>query len=251
MKVFKTKAKQRAVFLMSALIISTTALTGCFGSYRSDLVSSDMSSSHHNRVMEDLNEALAASDLRFRIPFVSDTDRPESRQGQRTNIVMHDFEQDRLPGSTTGFIKGKLEDVLKTDRPVQNNRNLRFVSFDLEEVDLKILEGNFISGRFGRYYARIDAQVRVTGFEGDVYLDEPISTEFEAQRKSFTGRQPDSDQDWYNIQKTLLKATEALGLEITQRLVDGNNEDALNLKRKPEYNPNKHISPEVFQPESM
>mgnify|MGYP005839937879 CR=1 FL=1 len=244
---FKQFLRRPLSVTLPALVLCSAVLTGCFGSYRGDLTPATTQGFKHDYVIEDMRKALEASDIRFKISFVSSIKRPAQNIGYASEIVMHDIQVDHLPGSPSDFIRGKLEQVLKTDRGAEVE-NIRFISVDLNEVDLKILEGNFYSGQMGRYYARIDAQVRVNDAQGERLMDDNVSAVYQAQRKSFSGRQKGVDQDWHNIKKTLLKAVEALALEITQKTVEGDKSNPLNLRQKPEYNPSKHISPEVFQP---
>lgn len=237
------------LFLVGSLMLgSAVVLSGCMGSYRSDIQGATPKSIHEKIAYNDLSGALEKSPLRFKISFVADAIVPGDDNWYESNVVMQDFEADRLPGGITGFIRGKLEESLKTDRSAENNENMRFVSLDLKDVDLKILTGNLISGKFGRYYARIDGQARVSGMDGTVYMDEPVSAEFTGMRQSFTGRHPARDRDWHNMQQALLRAVEVLALDISQKLVKDEKDNALNLNSRAKYNPEEHESPEVFAP---
>lgn len=207
--------------LIPALALTAVVVSGCLGTYRGDMTSATSKAMMQKSMIKDLDAALAASPLRFKVSFVADAIAPDDADFYKTEIVKHNYESDRLPGGATGFIRGRLEERLKTDRRVEENKNLRFVSLDLKDVDLKILEGNFISGRFGRYYARIVGQARVSGFDGTVYMDAPVSAEFQGNRESFTGRDLGVDKDWHHVKLALLQAVDILALNLTQKLMDG------------------------------
>lgn len=234
--------------LGAALVGAAVGVTGCFGAYRGDMTAATPESLHNKHTLKDLNAALAESPTRFKVSFIADAVVPGDDNWYQSNIVMHDYDIDRIPGGPMGFIEGRLEEVLKTARPTPERKNLRFVSMDVTDLDLKILEGNFFSGESGRYYARIEANVRISAIGGEVYLDQPITAQYEGIRQSFTGRQLKPAQDWHNMKQALLHATDALALKITQELSKENDEDPLNLKRNPKYDPDVHESPEAFAP---
>ena len=230
-----------------ALAVLALGLVGCFGSYRGDIVSSTPKSLYKKMQAKELNEALEASPLRFKVTFVADAMVPGDDDFYQTNIVQHSYEAERLPGNATGFVRGKLSEALKTERTAEKPENLRFVSMDLRDVDLKILHGNFYSGKLGRYYARVEGEVRISGNDDTVYMNERVSAEFQGNRQSFDGSQPDVKQDWHNMKLALMRAVDILALEITQTLTADDEDSELNLKTN-KHDGKQHLTPSLFAP---
>ena len=246
-KIINTKILTSHIFTVLALAVTALGLAGCFGSYRGDIISSTPKSLYKKMQAKELNEALEESPLRFKVTFVADAMVPGAGDFYQTNIVQHSYEADRLPGNATGFVRGKLSEALKTERTAEKPENLRFVSMDLRDVDLKILHGNFFSGKYGRYYARVEGDVRVSGNDGTVYMNEDVSAEFQGNRQSFTGAQPDVEQDWHNAKLALMRAVDILSLEITQKLIADDEDSELNLKTR-KHDGKQHLTPSLFAP---
>ena len=246
-KIVNTKVLTRGIFTVLAFAVTAFALVGCFGSYRGGIVSSTPMSLYKKTMTKELDEALEVSPLRFKVSFVADAMVPGDDNFYQSNIVQHSYEVNRLAGNATGFVRGKLSEALKTERVAEQQENIRFVSMDLQEVDLKILHGNFYSGRFGRYYARVEGDVRISGSDGTIYMNEPVSAEFQGNRQSLNGSQPSVEQDWHNMKLALMRSIDILALEITQKLTADDEDNELNLKAK-KHDPKKHQTPSVFAP---
>ena len=197
---------------------------------------------------QELGRALDESPLRFKVSFVADAIVPNNQEAYQSEIVKHAYEADLLPGGITAFIRGRMEESLRTNRALSEAAHTRFVSMDLKDVDLKILDGNFYSGKYGRYYARIEAQARVSGADGTVYLNAPVKGEFQGNRQSFSGGGLSVKQDWHNMQLAFLHAIDLLVLDITQKLTQNEPKNTLNLKGEGRYIHKFKQNSDVFAP---
>ena len=225
-------------------LIASMGLTACFGEYRHDLIAANSSTffKGYEERDEQMREALAGTDIVFDMTRFTDRRVPEAYSTYEPNIVIHTYDPDRLPGNAPAFIRAVMDETLGINKNV-SNPDRREVFFELRDVDLRILGGNFISGEFGRYYARINADVIVRSGQGKVLVDQPYEIKFETVRQSFTGSHPTAEEDWHDMSRTVKMAIHYLAFNIMKDTLDASGTGVYDGKVKDHP---ERISPEAF-----
>jgi|TARA_Y100000782_G_scaffold41136_1_gene45610 hypothetical protein len=225
-------------------VIASIGLTACFGEYRHDLIPANASTFFHayEERSEDMREALKGTDVVFNMGRFVDHRIPEAHSSYEPHIVLHTYNPDRLPGSAPAFVRSVIEESFNVNRDVANPQ-VREIMFELRDIDLRILNGNFISGKFGRYYTRIAADVNVRDSQGNVLVDKPYEMELETIRQSFSGQQPSEAEDWNDMSRTMKLLLRNLSFEIMNDALNAQGYEVHNQKLKD--NP-KRLSNEVF-----
>lgn len=244
LKVMKLMFKLPKATLYVVPIIASIGLTACFGEYRYDLVPANASTfvKAYEERAEDMREVLEGTNIVFDLGRFVDRRSPQSYSTFEPNIVLHTYNPDRLPGSAPAFVRAVMDETLGVNKDVATP-DVREVFFELRDIDLRILNGNFISGPYGRYYARIEADVKVRDAQGTVLVDKEYEMKLETMRQSFSGQQPSEAEDWNHMSRTVKMAIHNLSFNIMndtlhatgQQIHDGQ------LKDNPQM-----LSPEAF-----
>ena len=214
------KLPKASLFLLP--IMAAAGLSGCFGEYRHDLIPANIStfSKAYEERAEDMREALKDTNILFDLSRFVDRRSPESYSTYEPNIVMYTYDPDRLPGTAPAFVRSVMDETLGVNKGI-TNPDRREVFFELRDIDIRILNGNFISGEFGRYYVRLEADVKVRDGQGKVIVDKPYTEKFETIRQTFTGQHPTVDEDWNNMTRTVKMAIHNMSFNIMNDTLDG------------------------------
>jgi hypothetical protein len=226
-------------------LVASMGLTACFGEYRHNLIPANVStfSKAYEERADDMREALSETQIVFDLSRFVDRRVPEAYSTYAPHIVLHTYDPDTLPGTAPAFIRAVMDETLAMDMNEPSNSELREIFFELRNVDMRILNGNLISGEFGRYYTRIEADIKVRNSQGEVLLDKPYEMELETMRQSFNGMQPDIDTDWHRITRTLKTAIHNLAFDIMNDTLESTGQSSQDGKLK---NLEDFPSPDVF-----
>ena len=237
----------KATLFIAPLVVSMVAsigLTACFGEYRHDLIPANASTfmKAYDERAEDMREVLKGTNIVFDLSRFVDRRVPEAFSTFESHMVLHTYNPDRLPGNAPAFIRAVMDETLGINKDVPNPE-VREVLFELRDIDMRILNGNFISGQFGRYYVRIEANVKVRNSQGVVLVDKPYEMKLETIRQSFSGHQPSADEDWNDMSRTVKMAIHNLSFNIMNDTLHaaGQQIHAGELKNNPQM-----LTPEAF-----
>ncbi len=217
---------------MNRLLISTRffiptmlaiALGGCFGEYRDNMAPATLGSvsKAYDVYVAEIEKKWKHEEIIFNFSNFVDRRVPSSMSTYKTGAVIHTYDSDVLPGQAPGYIRSVMEQIIQPDRESINQIEELQLAFELRDMDMRILEGNFISGEFGRYYIRVEADVKVSDNYGNILVNKPYKVEYQTMRQAFSGHHPSIDEDWSNMMFSTRKAIKVLTYEIVEDTING------------------------------
>lgn len=234
----------KASFLVLPLLVSAV-VAGC-GEYRHDLMPAKLSSysDAYEKRAADMRDAMEKGNLVFRIARFVDRRVPEAYSDYEPHIVMHTYDPDKLPGNAAGYVRSVMTESMTLDTQPVDPDTLE-VFFELRNMDMRILNGNFVSGASGRYYVKVDADVMVRDGNGKIVLKKPYEVKYETVRQSFNGGQVSIDTDWHDMIRTTRAAIQHLTFEVMDDTLDKSNKTVMDgeVTDRP-----IRRSPQVFAP---
>src|SRR5690606_22517203 len=118
--------------------------------------------------IDDLRSNLKNKDYTVRIRRVTDARTPAGNLKSVNNRIVHEYNTDKLPGNSAGFIRSTLESFYDVGPRKDEMIN---VEIDLRDAQLDIREGNYWSGKDGQYVASIQAEVLARDEKGKVLVN--------------------------------------------------------------------------------
>jgi len=232
------------IFFVLPLLASVT-LAGCWGEYNHRLVPAGLSSyaASYEKRAEDMQKAIATTNISFDLSRFVDRRIPAAYSTFEPNVVLHTYDPDRLPGNAPGFIRSVMAEALITNDTT--TPDVREVFFELRHMDMRLLNGNFISGEFGRYYVNIEADVMVRDGQGNILVKKPYDIKYETARQSHSGRHLTTDEDWHYMTRTLKVTIHNMAFEIMNDTLKATGDVVHGGTIKPRP---QHETPAVFTP---
>jgi hypothetical protein len=165
-----------------------------------------------NRSREDKLEALAHDNFGIIVAKVIDKRKgAAAAKAAESSRIMYEFNPDHLLQSLPYYVQNQLQKHMDFGR---NKDHVYVAEVELTDARMRILKGDMINGKFGRYAISLQANVLVRDENSLILRQTPISIRHERQRDGDGGRQPSIAQDRARIVQALNEAFEPLALEL-------------------------------------
>lgn len=130
---------------------------------------------------------------------------------QPDDDIIVTYNPDTLPGRAPGYVRAVMESMFEQgSKPAE-----RKVEVELRNVEMRIVTGNFASGRGGRYLVRLEAVARARDAAGNVLLkDKRYVVTHEGSRRLYEGRQLSERDDWKRMMTVTRFGVRELALQI-------------------------------------
>lgn len=165
-----------------------------------------------HRGMEKKMDVLAHEDFSIAIGTVIDRRKPQSFINDvETSNVIREFNPDHFLQGAPMFVQNLLQKNMTFGPP---KPTVYVADVTLRHLRLRVLKGNLMSGRWGRYAVDMEFDVLVRDADGVVMEKTPVSIKHVRRRVGDQGRHPNTKQDRARMVLALEEAFKPLGVKL-------------------------------------
>lgn len=147
----------------------------------------------------------------FNIDVISVTDKrgPSNFANDIKDNVIHEYRPAKLTIGLLPYLKGMLHKTLQFNKQQEVTY---YAEYTLKDISTKIITGDFWSGKFGIYEAKVSMDVIIRDKTSKVILQKSFNTKATKNRKVAKGRNPDVANDRQNMLDTLNTALKKIAI---------------------------------------